>query len=286
MKIALLILLTLTTTALVLLVGWRHLDHRADQAKADWLLATQPNDPPRFNMSMVEALPEPARRFFAFTIADGTPLYHVARIEMHGQFSLGSKTAPNYMKMNAQQVLAAPTGFLWSMSGGSGLMRLSGSDSGSWTRFWLAGVVPVARFGGDPNHTRSAFGRYAAEAAFWTPAALLPETGVVWEAVDDTTARFTMQHNGVAQSVDLTVDAEGRPTQIVFDRWSNANPEAKYRLQPFGGYLSEFQEFQGFTLPTHIEAGNNFGTDAYFPFYIADVTSLKFPVRMTGGKAQ
>lgn len=48
-------------------------------------------------------------------------------------------------------------------------------------------------------------------------------------------------------------------------------------LQPFGGYLSNFREFTGFRLPTHIEAGNFFGTEKYFPFFIADVTDLRFP---------
>ena len=39
-------------------------------------------------------------------------------------------------------------------------MPVSGSDSASWTRFRIFGIVPVGRLGGDPDHTRSAFGRY------------------------------------------------------------------------------------------------------------------------------
>lgn len=261
----------------VMLVVWRQLDHRADRAEMDRLIATQPIAPATFTASMVADLPEPARRFFAYTIAEGTPLFTVAQIEMQGQFSLGSRDAPNYMDMEAVQVLAAPVGFVWKMSGGAGLMRMSGSDSGSWTRFWMAGIVPVARFGGNPDHTRSAFGRYVAEAAFWTPAAVLPGTGTVWEAVDENTARFIMTRDGLTQAADVTVDADGRPIQAVFERWSNANPDGVHRLQPFGAFLSEFEEFHGFRVPTHIEAGNLFGTADYFPFFIADVTEVRFP---------
>ncbi len=54
-------------------------------------------------------------------------------------------------------------------------------------------------------------------------------------------------------------------------------PKKRYRLQPFGGFLPEFREFGGFRLPTHIEAGSHFGTDAYFPFFIADVQEITFP---------
>lgn len=277
MKPLLIAILLLIAAILLALTIWRQMDHRADREEMDRLIALQPNDPSFFTAAIVADLPEPARRYFTYAISEGTPLWTVAEIEMQGRFSLGSRDAPNYMTMNAVQVLAAPHGFVWKMSGGSGLMLLSGSDSSHWTRFWMAGLAPVARFGGDPDHARSAFGRYTAEAAFWTPAALLPGPHVSWEAASENTARFTMTQGDMAQTVDVTVDLEGRPVVVQFQRWSNANPDGIHRLQPFGGYLSDFQEVQGFRVPMHVEAGNFFGTDAYFPFFIADVTDLRFP---------
>ena len=231
---------------------------------------------------MVAGLPEPARRYFGFAIRPGTPLHTVAEIRMTGRFGLGTREKPGYMAMTAVEVLAAPEGFVWSMAARRGAMRLSGSDAaaagGSWTRFWLMGLIPVARAGGTSDHRRSAFGRYVAEAAFWTPAALLPGPGVAWEATGTDAARVTVSHDGMAQPVDVTVDAQGRPVSVVFPRWSDANPDRTYRLQPFGGVLSGFREFGGFRLPTHVEAGNQFGTDDYFPFFVAEVTDIVFPV--------
>ena len=72
---------------------------------------------------MVADLPEPARRYFAFAIAAGTPLYTVAQIKTEGQFSLGTKNAPNYKAMNATQALATPEGFVWKMSGSDSAVR-------------------------------------------------------------------------------------------------------------------------------------------------------------------
>jgi hypothetical protein len=77
--------------------------------------------------------------------------------------------------------------------------------------------------------------------------------------------------------VDITVDAKGRPLEVSFQRWSNANPEKVHRLQPFGGYLSDFREVGGYRLPHRVEAGNMFGTDDYFPFFLAEVTAIRFP---------
>jgi hypothetical protein len=189
------------------------------------LLATRLEGLSLFHSSLVAGLPEPARRYFEFTIAEGTPLQTVAEISMRGQFATGTKDAPNYIPMTAEQDLAAPEGFIWEMAGGSDLTNISGSDSASWTRFWLADVVPVARAGGDADHTLSGFGRLVSEAVFWTPVAVLPSERVVWEAVDENTARVTLTHNGISQSVYVTVDADGRPVKVVLQRWSNANAE-------------------------------------------------------------
>jgi hypothetical protein len=271
------VILGLLLVGTLVLAAWRFADHRADRLEMDRLIACQPTAPARFSAAMVADLPEPARRYFGYVIAEGTPLCDVARITMSGQFGMGDKAAPNYMDMSATQVLTAPEGFVWKMSGGSGAMRLSGSDSGTWTRFWLNGLIPVARLGGDADHRRSAFGRYVGEAVFWTPAALLPGPGIEWEALTPDSARVTVRQGDLTQSIDVTVAPDGQPTSVPFPRWSNANPDKTYQVQPFGGVLSEFRWFDGFRLPTHVEAGNQFGTDAYFPFFIADVTEIEFP---------
>ena len=259
------------------LSAWRLLDHWADLKEMNELVVRQPAQPTTFTADVIAHLPEPARRYFLYTIEPGTPLASVANITMVGRFGMGDRDKPNYLDFTATQVLAMPAGFVWKMRARRGLMRLSGSDSQRWTRFWLMGLLPIARLGGDLDHTRSAFGRYVAEAVFWTPAAVLPCPGISWEALDADRARVTVKHRGMSQSVDLTVGADGQPTQVRFERWSNANPEKQHRLQPFGGYLSEFRYFGGFRLPTHVEAGNHFATDQYFPFFVADVTAVEFP---------
>jgi len=272
--------LAVAAAALLALAAWRRADARFDRAAWSALAGRQPAEPEKFDPAALAGLPEPAQRFFRFAIRPGTPLRTVAEISMTGEFGLGTREKAKYLPMRAEQILAAPHGFVWQLRTG-GALPISGSDGAldgaSWSRFWLLGLLPGARAGGNRDHARAAFGRYVAEAAFWTPAALLPAGNVRWEAVDDTTARVTLTHDGLAQSVDLSVDAEGRPVTVVFQRWSDANPDRRFRLQPFGGYLSDFADFGGFRLPTRIEAGNFFGTEDYFPFFRVRVTAVRFP---------
>jgi len=268
--------LAMLIVALLALLALRLWDGRADRMEWARLAALQPTNPAMYDPVMVADLPEPARRFFNFAIKPGTPLLTVAEIDMGGEFSLGTRDNPNFQPMDARQILAAPTGFVWKLKM-PGAVSVSGSDTGSWTRFRVLGLIPVARMGGDTNHAWAAYGRYVAEAVFWTPAALLPGPGVVWETLDQDTARVTVTHNELSQGVDMKVDAEGRPAVVHFMRWTNANPEKKHRLQPFGGHLSDFREVQGFRIPFNVEAGNMFGTDEYFPFFKAEVTAVRFP---------
>jgi hypothetical protein len=258
-------------------------DARQAQRVRQELREREAHLPQRYTPDMVSGLPEPARRYFNFAIAPGTRLATVVELSIEGDLSLGSKDKPDYRPMRARQVLAAPYGFVWELHAGAGVMRISGSDAmmddRSWTRFWLLRFFPVARAGGDADHLRSSFGRAVAEAAFWSPAFLLPREGVAWSRIDGDTARATVTHGALAQSVDIRVDRKGQPRWVSMPRWTNANPDQVYRTQSFGGELSDFRWVSGYRVPFRVEGGNFFGTPEYFPFYKARVTDLRFRSR-------
>ncbi|WP_332824922.1 DUF6544 family protein [Ramlibacter sp.] len=251
------------------------------RARAAWRELAAVAGPPVacFDPAMVAGLPEPARRYFRFAIQPGARLATVAEITMEGELSLGTKQDPRYQPMQADQILAAPHGLVWRVRSGGGALRVAGSDgmvgTDSWTCFWLLGLVAVVRAGGNADHLRAAFGRVVAEAAIWSPAALLPRPGVAWSQPGADTARVTLDHAGMRQDVDIRLDAAGQPLWVCMPRWSNANPDGVFRLQPFGGELSDFRSVDGFRLPFRVEGGNFFGTPDYFPFYRARVLSLR-----------
>ena len=275
MKKTLRILLTFAAILILILLAIRMFDFYSDQAEWERLIQLQPERPALFSPAQIENLPEPARRFLAFSIQPGTPLFKVAEINMGGKFSLGSRENPAYQEMEARQILASPLGFVWSLNL-PGAIPVSGSDSAGWTRFRVLGLIPVARMGGDANHARSAYGRMVAESVFWTPAAVLPGPNIEWQSLGKNSARVIIRKQKLAQAVDVHVDADGRPLEVVFQRWTNANPEKKFKYQPFGGKLSDFREVQGFTVPFKVEAGNMYGTEDEFTFFKAEVQSIRF----------
>jgi hypothetical protein len=254
---------------------WRLADAHAEREVWHELLERAGPPGPPFEPSMLEGLPEPAQRYFRYTIVAGAPLVSSVEVEMAGRLGLGDRTTPSYRPMTASEILVPEHGLVWRLSAGS----ISGSDGvapgTSWTRFWLFGLFPVVRASGK-DHYRSALGRVVAEAAFWVPSSLLPSSTVAWEGVDDRIVRATIFRGGYSHSVELTVEPDGRPARIVIQRWSNENPDKEFREQPFGGYLTDFREVSGYRLPMHVEGGNHVGTSDYFPFFQVDVKAIRF----------
>lgn len=280
LKITLLVLAAMLLAAVALGL-WVHSRDQA-QATRVWavLEGMREADPPRYDPAMVEGLPEVAQRYFARAIEPGAPLHRVVRLEMAGSFIMNG----NAMPMTARQILAPPArGFVWQAEVGQGLMRFAGSDGyhrangseESWTKFWLRGLLPLARIGGTEDHARAAATRVMME-AIWAPAALLPQFGAEWTQTGRDTAEIRFSDAPGVAPMQITFDAEGNPVEITALRWSDANPERAYRLQPFGGRMLEMGRHGGFLIPVRVEMGNMFGTPDYAPFFLARITRAEF----------
>lgn len=258
--------------------------HGRDIAQRDRVWATlqagREAQPSVYDPSMVAGLPPVAQRYFARAIRPGTPLYQMVRLEMSGSFTLNGKAMP----MQARQILAPPArGFVWQAEIGRGLMRFAGSDgylsdpngAESWTKFWLGGVVPLARIGGTTDHARAAATRAMLE-SLWVPALLLPQMGATWTETGPDTAEIRFAAAPDLPPMQVTLNAEGDLTEVWALRWSDANPDKAYRLQPFGGRMLDWAEFQGFRIPMRVELGNHWGTPDYAPFFHATVTAAEY----------
>lgn len=267
--------------AAALAARWHHTrDEAATEAVWHRLAEAGEQGPKLYDPAMIAFLPPVAQRYFARAIAPGTPLHRKVRLEMSGQFVMNGKALP----MRACQILAPPAeGFVWQAWIGAGLMRFAGSDgylragasTQSWTKFWLHGLVPLARIGGTPDHARAAATRAMLESV-WVPAALLPQMGAAWTQTGPDSAEIRFAATPELPPMHVTLDPQGDLAEIWALRWSDANSDKTYRLQPFGGKVFESAGFQGFRIPVRVEMGNHWGTDAYAPFFLSRVTRAEY----------
>jgi hypothetical protein len=110
----------------------------------------------------------------------------------------------------------------------------------------------------------------------WVPASLLPQNGVVWEQAGPHNARIRVQRVAPEILLEMTLDSSGAVREIVGQRWSNANHEEVFRLQPFGGTVEADATFEGYTIPSKLSVGNHYGTDDYLPFFQAEIRNARY----------
>ncbi len=260
---------------------WVHSRDKAQAARV-WaaLEVAREGEPTRYGPATVAGLPEIAQRYFARAIEPGTPLHRMVRLEMEGSFIMNG----NPMPMTARQILAPPArGFVWQAEIGTGLMRFGGSDGyhradgreESWTKFWLHGLIPLARMGGTQDHARAAAARVMLEAV-WAPASLLPQFGAEWVQTGPDSAEVRFTDAPGLEAMQISFGADGKPVEVWALRWTDANPERVHRLQPFGGRMLEMGRNQGFLIPVQVELGNMYGTPDYAPFFLATITGAEF----------
>lgn len=276
------------------LCGYAKQDAQQAQAISDQIRAQADMPVQKFEGGMIRDLPPIAQRYFRHAIADGADLHQTAYLAMEGEFI----QAGTQMPMRAVQVLSYPHGFVWRARMGEGAMQVSGSDAFcaacalapdtppgviSWTRFRLAGLLSVARVGQGADtdlsdHARSAAARLLIE-AIWTPASLLPQTGVRWEALGPNTARVQfppVPGVGEMPPIDLVLNSEGGVVQAQMQRWSDANPERVFQFQPFGARVLGEMRQDGMTIPAQLEVSNHFDTPQEAVFFRATLTELHF----------
>ena len=265
------VLIVVTLTTLVIL-------RRRDDGKVDTIWRSLEATPTHqvFTEDMVSDLPAPARRYLLHSIRPGTLLASSVSLEMRGTMRL--KPEQDWMPMKARQILAPPKGFVWRAEVGDGLMRFSGGDhyanGNGRVRFWLWGVIPLVRQEG-PDVSRAALGRLVCE-TIWMPSSLLPQRGVKWEALDDESARATMNVGEETVALTLFVEPDGRLGEIRILRWGNQTENGAFGYIPFGGQIQEERAFGGYTIPSKVSVGWSLGTERYFEFFRAQIEDIIF----------
>ena len=228
-----------------------------------------------YSASELAGLPAPVVRYFDFALTPGQRLVRRARVEQRGEFAL---QPGEWRRMRATQTFwAGPPAFVWDASiamlpgidvrvrdgylGGSASMKAS-----------VAGLVSVLDQADTPGLPEGALVRYLAEAPL-VPTALLPSAGVVWTAVDDSTARATISDAGITVAVTVQFAASGEITGIAADRYRDVSGVGV--LTPFRGEWSSYRRVDGMMVPTAGEAGWLLPEGAH-DFWRAELTAFEF----------
>ncbi|MEU5884962.1 DUF6544 family protein [Spirillospora sp. NPDC047279] len=246
-----------------------------DEVGRDWRRLAGPTGPVGlFDPAAAETLPEPARRWVVHAIEPGTPLLTTARLSMRGEIRLG-----RWLPFEAEQVLRPPCGFVWAATAHLGTLPVTGFDSfvdGSGrTRWRLLDLLPLSS-GAGPRTSRGAAGRLAAE--FVLSPACAFASWVRWIPVNERRVIAFVTVHGIRHRVSLTVGHDGALSKLTVMRWGAPGGRRRGR-QLFYVNVTEEATFDGFTIPSAVEAGWLAGGERPFIRYTIDQASYRWPLR-------
>ena len=151
----------------------------------------------RYRESEIRELPPPVREYLGKVLQDGQPIISTVTITHTGTFNM-SETEEQWRAFRSNQAVTTNRpGFDWEAR-----IRMFPGLSAKVHDAYIAGtgLLQVSLFGFErlvdlkdmPELDQGEFIRYCAESV-WYPTALLPSQGTIWEAVDDFSARATME---------------------------------------------------------------------------------------------
>src|SRR5450432_1322983 len=232
----------------------------------------------RYDAHELEGLPAPVKRYFRAVLKDSQAVISAATVEHIGTFNLklpGEQWIPFTSK---QRVVTRRSGFVWNARiamfpgiavyvhdayvGGEGIL-----NPAILGLFSLAGQIEPRVL------AQGEFVRFFAEAA-WYPTALLPRQRVVWESVDDRSAKATLVDG--ALSVTMLVrfnEADLIESVRVEARAAVVGKDSV--MTPWEARMSNYQVRDGILVPLTGEA-SWLRVDGRKPYWRGTITSLTY----------
>ncbi len=207
----------------------------------------------RVSFDRLSVLPEPVQKYFKLVLKDGQQFIKAAKIEQSGLFNL-KKDKEGWKPFTALQVVSAyPPGFIWdakitiagplhvrvrdAYSNGKGIMNAK-----------VMSLFNVANSVSREELIKAAMQRYLAEAV-WYPTALLPNRKLKWKEIDEKRALAELSDSGFTVSLEFRFNSNGEINGIYSpERFYEEN--GSFTLQKWGGFHSNYKEFNGMLVPT------------------------------------
>ncbi len=140
----------------------------------------------------------------------------------------------------------------------------------------LMSAISIASDKNRPELNSGALYRYLAEAV-WHPTALLPQSGVKWEALDESRAVAHLTAGSVSVSLEFRFNNLGEVTGIYTpDRFGRFG--GQYVQYPWEGFFTNYQVFDGIKIPTEGEVGWLL-PEGRWPFWKGKIIEASFEYR-------
>ena len=223
---------------------------------------------------MVSGLPAPVQRWLIHCGVVGREEIQAVYLKQTGKMKL-SPGQKNWMKSEAEQAFnAIQPQFTWrvrtSMFGLPVVGRDDFANGKGKMLIKLAGLIPVVNLADDPKLSESTMQRFLGEIVWFPTAALSPY--ITWEAVDDSSARATMEYAETRGSAIFYFDEKGEPVRVLMSRYRDINDQ-----EPTGweATVIKVDRVNGIVIPVEVEA-SWLSEEGKFTWYVFEVQDVRY----------
>lgn len=208
--------------------------------------------PTHYSSRELQGLPAPVQRYLRLALREGQPIVAAADLMHTGRFNL-SEAGERWLPFSSRQrVITRRPGFLW--DGRVALLpgltiRVHDAYIAGEGRLHPAlwGLFTLHELRGTDDFARDELMRFLAEAA-WYPTALLPSQGVVWQPLDERSARATLRDGALVLTLDFAFGDDGMIASVAAP--SRGRAVAGQRVPtPWEGRWSGVQQHAGMRIP-------------------------------------
>ncbi len=234
--------------------------------------------PKTFDPRELEGLPFPVQRYFNAALRPGQPMIAAVHVTHAGTFNMG-ETRPSWKPFTSTEVVTIRRpGFDWDgrigMAPGVPVRVHDAYVAGvGHLEVRLLGLIKLVELGGTADLARGELLRYLAE-TMWYPTALLPSQGVVWEPLDESSARATLIDGDTTASLDFHFAADG----LIESTRAASRPRTlggTVVASPWGGRGWQYEQRDGMRIPMASEVAWLMPEGEY-PYWRAEITSLRY----------
>ena len=203
-------------------------------------------------------LPEPVSRYLKYALTNRQSIITLMRMEQTGSLRKNTIT-DKWVRFTASQlVTSSAKGFIWNAKMATpfethvGVLDSYVAGVGSARVNFLSAIV-LARETGAQELNSGDLLRYLAEAV-WYPTALLPESGVVWTAINSTASLATLSDGETSVSLEFRFNTLGEVISIYSpDRFRSLDGD--YIQMPWEGHFKNYATQSGMKVPSYGEVG-------------------------------
>lgn len=134
----------------------------------------------------------------------------------------------------------------------------------------LAGLIPVVNLADHPKLNESTLQRFLGEIVWFPTAALKPY--ITWEAIDDLSARATMEYAGIRGSATFYFDEKGEPVRVLIPRYRDIDDE---KPTDWEAKITAVERINNIIIPVKLEA-SWLTEEGKFTWYIINIQDVRY----------